>query len=100
MAIKSKEELLKKLNTLIGDNSNDENIEILEDISDTLDDYENKTADQTDWKTKYEQNDAEWRKKYRDRFMSGEDIIDEQEDDVEKDSKKLTFESLFKEREG
>lgn len=100
MAIKSREELLKSLNTLIGDNSTDENLAILEDVTDTLKDYESKTADQTDWKTKYEQNDAEWRKKYRERFTSGEEIKEEQEEDVEKDSKPLTFDSLFKEREG
>lgn len=100
MAIKTREDLLKSLNTLIGDNSNDENLAILEDVTDTLKDYEEKTADQTDWKTKYEQNDAEWRKKYKDRFLSGETIKDEQEEDVIKDSKTLTFDSLFKEREG
>ena len=100
MAIKSREDLLKSLNTLIGDNSTDENLAILEDVTDTLKDYEEKTADQTDWKSKYEQNDADWRKKYKDRFLSGETIKDEQEEDVEKDSKPLTFDSLFKEREG
>lgn len=100
MAIKSREDLLKSLNTLIGDNSTDENLAILEDVADTLKDYEEKTADQTDWKTKYEQNDAEWRKKYKERFLSGEEIKDEQEEDVKKDSKSLTFDSLFKEREG
>lgn len=100
MAIKSREDLLKSLNTLIGDNSTDENLAILEDITDTLKDYEEKTADQTDWKTKYEQNDADWRKKYKERFLSGETIKDEQEEDVKKDSKSLTFDSLFKEREG
>lgn len=100
MAIKSREELLKSLNTLIGDNSTDENLAILEDVTDTLKDYEEKTADKTDWKTKYEQNDAEWRKKYKERFLSGEEIKDEHEEDVKKDSKSLTFDSLFKEREG
>ena len=100
MAIKSREELLKSLNTLIGDNSTDENLAILEDVTDTLKDYEEKTADQTDWKSKYEQNDADWRKKYKERFLSGETIKDEQEEDVKKDSQPLTFDSLFKEREG
>lgn len=100
MAIKSREDLLKSLNTLIGDNSTDENLAILEDVTDTLKDYEEKTADQTDWKSKYEQNDADWRKKYKDRFLSGETIKEEQEEDVETDSKPLTFDSLFKEREG
>ena len=100
MYIKTRDELLKSLNTLIGNNSTDENLAILEDVTDTLKDYEEKTADQTDWKAKYEQNDADWRKKYRERFMSGERIKEEQEEDVERDSKHLTFDSLFKEREG
>ena len=100
MAIKSREDLLKSLNTLIGDNSTDENLAILEDVTDTLKDYEEQTADQTDWKSKYEQNDADWRKKYKELFLSGETIKDEQEEDVKKDSKPLTFDSLFKEREG
>ena len=100
MAIKSREDLLKSLTILIGDNSTDENLAILEDVTDTLKDYEEKTADQTDWKSKYEQNDADWRKKYKERFLSGEAIKDEQEEDVKKDSKTLTFDSLFKEREG
>lgn len=100
MAIKSREDLLKSLNALIGDNATDENLAILEDVTDTLKDYEEKTADQTDWKTKYEQNDADWRKKYKERFLSGETIKEEQEEDVIKDSKTLTFDSLFKEREG
>lgn len=100
MAIKSSEDLLKSLNALIGDNSSDDNLAILEDVADTLKDYEEKTADQTDWKTKYEQNDADWRKKYKERFLSGETIKDEQEEDVERDSKPRTFDSLFKEREG
>lgn len=100
MAIKSHEDLLKSLNALIGDNTTDENLAILEDVTDTLKDYEEKTADQTNWKSKYEQNDADWRKKYKERFLSGETIKDEQEEDVEKDSKTLTFDSLFKEREG
>lgn len=100
MAIKSREDLLKSLTTLIGDDSTDENLAILEDVTDTLKDYEEKTADQTDWKSKYEQNDADWRKKYKERFLSGETFKDEQEEDVKKDSKTLTFDSLFKEREG
>lgn len=100
MAIRSREDLLKSLTNLIGDNSTDENLAILEDVTDTLKDYEEKTADQTDWKTKYEQNDADWRKKYKERFLSGETIKDEQEEDVKKDSEPLTFDSLFKEREG
>ena len=103
MAIKTRDDLLKSLNALFGDDSTDENLSILEDITDTLDDYEKKTADKTDWKTKYEQNDADWRKKYRDRFMTTDknDANDNEdnEDEGDEDEALHTFDTLFKERE-
>ncbi len=70
--IKTKDEILKAIKDRIGDDTSDETIAFLEDISDTLNDYDNKTKDNTDWKTKYEENDKEWRNKYRDRFFNGD----------------------------
>ena len=78
----------------IGEDNSDEAIALLEDVTDTFNDYETKTKDTTDWKTKYEQNDAEWRNKYKERFMSGSTEIDE-EVIPEPEEKKYTFESLF-----
>lgn len=78
----------------IGEDNSDEAIALLEDVTDTFNDYETKTKDTTDWKTKYEQNDAEWRNKYKERFMSGSSEIDE-EVIPEPEEKKYTFESLF-----
>lgn len=70
--IKTKDEILKAIKDRIGDDTSDETIAFLEDITDTLNDYDNKTKDNTDWKTKYEENDKEWRNKYRDRFFNGD----------------------------
>ena len=62
--IKTKEELMKSAQALLGESTDDNALSFLEDISDTLDDFGTKTSDTTDWKTKYDELDASWRKKY------------------------------------
>ena len=71
MAVKSKEEILDSIKTRFGEQNDDSAIQLLEDITDTMEDLETKAkGDGTDWKAKYEENDAEWRKKYTERFYS------------------------------
>lgn len=71
MAVKSKEEILDSIKTRFGEQNDDSAIQFLEDITDTMEDLETKAkGDGTDWKAKYEENDAEWRKKYTERFYS------------------------------
>ncbi len=100
MAIKNKVELLSQLNTILGDNNNtDEALALFDDITDTMDDYESKTKDPTDWKAKYEENDKAWRNKYRERFMNGTQSDPEPIDDPDSDpvEKPLKYDDLFKE---
>lgn len=98
MAIRTREELLSSINTHIGDDASDEVLSLIEDITDTINDFENKSKNNGEnWEQKYHENDAAWRKKYRDRFFGGNDSDkDEPEIDIKKD-KPLTFENLFKE---
>lgn len=72
MAVRTSTELLESIRTMFADDTSDETLELIEDVSDTLNDYESRTADNTDWKTMYEENDKKWREKYRDRFFSGD----------------------------
>ena len=95
--IKKKEEILADISTILGDNSDDSALELIENISDTLDDYESRTADQTNWKTRYEENDAEWRQKYRDRFLNTGGKDEEDDPAPPEKPKKLRFSDLFKE---
>lgn len=102
MAIKTKEELLASIKAKLGEDTSDEAIALLEDISDTLD----ITKDSTDWKIKYEENDKQWREKYTSRFYdTGSDDKknpkpDEKPDDDENDnSSTVTFNDLFTEKE-
>ena len=98
MAIKSKEEILNSINALVGENTDDNVLTIIEDVSDTFADFESKTKDATDWKQKYEQNDNEWRRKYKERFMSGTSNEPEVDNSIVAEESKptpMTFEDLF-----
>ena len=68
----SKEDLLKKANSIIGDNPSDEALSLLEDISDTLEDNNDiseYTKKITELENKVATIDKEWRDKYRARFL-------------------------------
>lgn len=95
--IKSKDEIINMISARIGEDNSDEAIGLLEDITDTLNDYETRTADSTNWKEKYETNDKEWRDKYKERFMSGDSSKDDEIIDEEEKPKRYSFEDLFKE---
>lgn len=98
MAIRSREEILNSVRGVIGESADDQTLELLADITDTMTDLENRANnDGENWEQKYRENDAEWRKKYRDRFFSAnpnEDAVDEPEQPTRKN---YTFENLFKE---
>ena len=102
MAIKTRDEIIEAVRKRIGEDTSDEAISLLEDVTDTFADYETKVADKTDWKTKYDEMDASWRKKYMDRFSgkAGEKVKEEQEEQTKDDSEPRTFDELFTEREG
>ena len=106
MAILSREDYLERLNTLVGEDNSDEALQIIEDFTDTFDNLgtQNDNNDNENWKQKYEELDATWRQKYRDRFMNSqtteEDVIEDQEDNVESDGEMKEYDELFEEREG
>ena len=91
--VRTKDELLASIKDRFKDDTSDETISFIEDVSDTINDLETKASDETDWKSKYEENDKQWREKYRDRFFNteGDDIkpLDEEP------PKPMNFEDLF-----
>ena len=73
MAVRTRDEILESVNEILGDNTDDNAITFLEDITDTITDLEDKArGDGTGWKAKYTENDEAWRKKYKERFYSKE----------------------------
>ena len=99
MAVRTRDEILESLKARIGDSTDDDTLAFIEDVTDTLTDYETRVSDSTNWKEKYETNDAEWRQRYRNRFFGAPESEEvETEDVVEKETEKpMTFEDLFKE---
>ena len=65
MAVRSYDDLLDMIKNRIGEDTSDESITLIEDFTDTY----NSLTDGENWKTKYEENDAMWRKKYKERFF-------------------------------
>ena len=100
MAVRTKDELLEIIKGRIGDDTSDETISFIEDITDTLSDYEEKAtnSDTEEWKTKYEENDKMWREKYRERFFSKQ-VKKEDEDFSDDEIKSLSYDDLFEEKE-
>jgi len=101
MAVRSKDEILALIKERIGDDTSDDAIKIMEDVTDTLTDYETRIADSGDWQARYEQNDAEWRKKYIERFTTGGEPQPEPADEPEEyeETEIKTFDELFKEED-
>ena len=96
MAVKSKEELMALIKDKFGDDTSDETLAFLEDVSDTFNDLETKASgDGEDWKAKYEQNDKEWREKYKQRFFSAEPDSNPDPDPEPEDNSPKTFDDLF-----
>ena len=94
MAIRSKEEIIKSLTALIGENDSDEALTMVEDVSDTIDSLNENNGE--DWKNRYDELDKSWRKRYKERFLSGPDKKEEEEKDAE-EKKTYKFEDLFEE---
>lgn len=91
MAVISGEDLLRRISERIGEDNSDEALSLLEDASDTIADFEARESE--DWETKYKENDAEWRKKYRERFENGTDDGKKEETIIET----KTYDDLFSE---
>lgn len=96
MAIRSITELIESARTLIGENTSDEALSFMDDLSDTMTDFNTRTQDSTDWHQRYDENDAMWRKRYADRF-SGKPVEEEDDSYELPDPPKKTYLDLFEE---
>lgn len=104
MAKLSKEDLIKKVNEMFGEDATDEQISLLEDISDSMETSNNDELETIKQALTQAQTDLkEFKQKYRERFLGGvdnkpsaQDIHDEQKEDGEEEDKKLSYDDLFK----
>lgn len=94
MAKLSKDELIEKVKKYVGDRTDDETIEIIEDISDSFD-----SSDADEWKQKYEENDKMWRDKYISRFLEKKEDEPDTPTEQEEEKEYNSFEDLFEREE-
>ena len=85
MAVKSREELINAVKTRLGEAPDDDGVVLLEDLTDTFDDYDSRinldfTAEREGWESerqdllnRLDENDRMWRTKYAERFGEGRD---------------------------
>lgn len=96
MAVLSREDLMKRLNEALGE---DADVSIMEDVADTYDAIADH-SDADEWERRYNENEAAWRKRYRDRFEcvtpdSGALNNTDDTEDEEEEIKVKTFDELF-----
>lgn len=104
---RTKEELMQSLKTVLGDNTSDEALALIEDVNDTFDgstggssDEDKKTIE--DLQQKLKEQDEMWRKKYTDRFFNpilnndnNDDGADDTNDDNESEEEPTKFDDLI-----
>lgn len=85
------DELRQQISAVVGERQDDEALHLLENVADTLNPDE-------DWRTRYETVDAEWRKRYRERFNGKQEEKGgpEEKNEVKEE---ITFDDLFEKKE-
>lgn len=103
MAKLTKQELIDKVNGMFGEDATDEQLSLLEDISDSFETSNNEELENTrNALTKAQTDLKEFRQKYRERFLGGvdnepsnKDKQDEKMEDKENKEEKLSYNDLF-----
>lgn len=95
MAIKTRDELMQTANGIFGENSDDNVLEFIGDLSDTLASVANSAQRISELEEENRQIDNNWRKKYRERFFAPV-ADDDRDDDPNPPALKTKYEELFK----
>lgn len=104
MAILQRDDFFARLRDRFGEDSSDEAISFMEDMTDTYNDMEQRAnGDGVDWEQRYRELDENWKKRYTRRFFSsggGNPFTEgtEQEDDTVKAAERassITIKDLF-----
>lgn len=100
MAVLNKEDFMSRLQERVGEDTSDDALNFIADMTDTFNEMESKSGGNNDaeWEKKYNDLDASWRKKYKERFFSSENANVEKEDEKET-AEEPTYEDLFTESE-
>ena len=90
------DDFVKSVKSIIGDRTDEESINFIENMTDT---YNSLVADKdvtnTAWEQKYNALNETWSKRYKDRFLSGSDEQQNNENH-EDDNEPKSYSDLFK----
>lgn len=95
-ALTTKEAFMTRIRERIGDDTSDEAIQFIEDMTDTYDELEKNEGE--DWKKRYEENDKQWREKYTSRFYSTDSQGNDNNEETGSNDDEVvmkTFDDLF-----
>lgn len=108
MAVVTKDELMEQLKTILGDNTSDEALALLENVNDTFSAINDDKSTEKDEQIKtlndkLEEQDKMWREKYRNAFFHGTDKGDKNDPETEEEDKRKddettphNYDDLFK----
>lgn len=99
--VRTKEELMAALKPIVGESTDASVLALLEDVSDTMDDYSTKSSKYSELETELQTE----KKRYKDRFFiadtntnpdtSAPEVKQEQTEDVKEDNNPKTYDGLF-----
>lgn len=70
--LNTREDFMSRISTLVGDRNDDDTLAIIQDISDTYDNFSNTTAlTQADIDNAVAETENAWRERYKNAFFSG-----------------------------
>lgn len=97
--VRNKDEFFNLLHERLGEDSSDEAISFMEDVTDTYNDLERRASSaNSDWEQRYHDLDETWKKRYRHRFFSGEGGTPnarEPDNEPDDDPENISFNDLF-----
>lgn len=105
MAVLSKDDFMSRLQAQVGEDTSDDALAFIADMSDTFNDLESRSSGSSDeeWQNKYNELDKSWREKYKARFFEGDSTTETQSQDNPGDetepAEEKTYADLFEERE-
>lgn len=97
MAVRTRDELISRISEYIGEDNSDAAIEIIEDVTDTINDL----SSGEDWHARYDELDRTWRERYRARFEGGDElptgdrVNDDTHEEVKDEEELLTYEDFY-----
>ena len=100
MSVLNREDFLARINERVGEDTSDEALAFVADMTDTFSALETASADNTNWKQKYEDNDKEWRERYKARFFDGTATQGETPVRPVEEERSYTYENLFSNKGG